>query len=169
MTEEWRPVVGYEGQYEVSNLGRVRSLDRMVPYKGGTSRRVRGKEIRCSNGGNGYPRVSLSGRKFKLIHVLVAESFLGPRPSGKEVRHLNGDRSDPRLANLAYGSQSENSHDCYDYGGRCGRGKLYREQILDIRRRANAGENQRELAEEYNVSRQTVVNIKSGKTFSYIK
>jgi len=169
MTEEWRPVVGYEGQYEVSNLGRVRSLDRVVEYRGGTPRKVRGRVIRCAPGENGYPRVSLSGRKFRLVHVLVAEAFLGPKPTGQQVRHLNGNRSDPRLCNLAYGTQSENSHDCYDYGGRCGRGKLFREDVLDIRNRANAGKNQRELAEEYGVSRQTVVDIKSGRTFSYIK
>lgn len=169
MTEEWRAVVGYEGLYEVSSLGRVRSLDRTVPYSGGTPRRVKGREIRCEPNANGYPRVSLSGRKFKLIHVLVAEAFLGPKPELCEVRHLNGNRADPRLSNLAYGTQSENAHDCYDYGGRSGRGKLFREEILEIRRRLSEGETQTSLAKAYNVTRQTIGNIKSGKTFSYIK
>ena len=168
MTEEWRPVPGYEGQYEVSNLGRVRSMSRTVTYRGGAPRQLRTCEIRCRPGGNGYPRVCLSGQ-LKLIHSLVAEAFLGPRPEGQEVRHLNGDRADPRLSNLAYGTPSQNWRDCYDYGGRGGRGKLFAEQVLDIRRRAENGENQRELAAEYGVSRQTVVNIKSGKTFSFIK
>lgn len=111
--EEWRPVVGYEGSYEVSDHGRVRSLDRFVRS---TSRRgkpylmaCRGKVLRpaANKTRSGHLHVILVGRT-RTIHTLVAEAFLGPRPVGMEVRHLDDHPSNNNLSNLAYGTQSEN-------------------------------------------------------------
>lgn len=119
MTEEvWKPVVGYERYYEVSSLGRVRSLPREVTQRNGVVRKspLRMRKTPLSDG---YPQVSLmvDGRmKVTKVHRLVAEAFLGPRPPGQQVRHLNGDATDPRLVNLRYGTQSENSRDSLRHG-----------------------------------------------------
>lgn len=122
--EIWRPAPGHEG-YEVSNHGRVRSLDRVIenPLPTGLIRRqrVRGKLLKQWHAKcGGYAKVSL-GRvdgksRQKYVHRIVMEAFIGPLPSGAQTRHLNGDPTDNRLANLAYGTQSENMQDMLGHG-----------------------------------------------------
>ena len=109
--ETWKPVVGYEGLYEVSDQGRVRSLRRS-----GTPGRVLAQR---QNRGRLYLLVRLSHnnqRKIKTVHSLVLAAFIGPRPARMETRHLNGDATDNRLANLSYGTSLENSADQRAHG-----------------------------------------------------
>lgn len=117
--EEWRPVPGYEGFYEVSSRGRVRSLDRVVVNANGHSVRREGKILSPGFTYNGYPRVSLNrggARKVRTIHRLMAAAFIGPRPDGMEVRHINGIPTDNVVENLSYGTSSENTRDCIKHG-----------------------------------------------------
>lgn len=111
MIEQWRPVVGYEGLYEISNTGRLVSL---------VGRRGPRYEMTAAPSNWGYRRAVLRGRdgskKAKLLHVLVAEAFIGPRPPDTEVRHLNGNRLDNRRDNLTYGTRSENIADTIQHG-----------------------------------------------------
>ena len=105
--EEWRPIEGFPG-YEVSSLGRVKSLRRREPHI-----------LRpCTN--RGYRLVSLAGprgARTKKVHQLVADAFDRPRPSLKhEVRHLNGIRGDDRAENLRWGTRSENMQDALVHG-----------------------------------------------------
>ncbi len=114
--EKWVPVPGWEGLYEVSNLGRARSLDRL---SSDGSRRLRGTVLKASIASHGYPTVTLwrdGSRQTFTVHALVARVFLGECPSGEEVRHLDGDRRNPALGNLAYGSRSQNVLDAVDHG-----------------------------------------------------
>lgn len=110
MTERWRPVVGYEGLYEVSDQGRVRSLPRHA-----TSGRV----LKLSHR-NGYARATLSaaGRvAYPAVHRLVAYAFHGEPAAGQVlVRHLNGSPSDNRAVNLAWGTHSDNATDKRGHG-----------------------------------------------------
>src|SRR3972149_1183846 len=96
-SEEWRPVVGWEGWYEVSNLGRVRRIKEAAGTR-------RGHILRWAVGGKPpYPRVFLcrEGKVLtKRVHRLVAEAFLGPCPEGQEVNHKDGDKANPRASNL---------------------------------------------------------------------
>lgn len=168
MTEEWRPVVGREGQYEVSNLGRVRSVPRTEVNARGAVRNYKGR-IRAPN----YDRYGYAYLRDRIgtlfFHTAVAAAFLGPRPDFAAIRHLDGNRKNNRANNLAYGSKSDNCRDCYKYGGRHSGGKLYRDDILDIRAALTRGELQKDIAAKYGVSAHTVSNIKTGRTFSYIK
>lgn len=132
--EEWRPVAGYIGRYEVSSLGRIWSH---------WSKRV----MRPRIGGPGYPAVELkkSGSVSpRYVHHLVAEAFLGPRPQGAEIRHLNGDKTDNRLINLRYGTRSEQRADDVRLGvhfnaakTHCKRGHPLSGDNLRIRNRAD--------------------------------
>jgi hypothetical protein len=112
----WKPVPGFEGRYEVSDGGEVRSLDRVietVSRKGKPYRQLRkGRTLRPGKLGNaGHRHVVLDGRVDRTVHSLVLESFIGPCPPGMEARHLNDDPMDNRLENLCWGTRSENSHD----------------------------------------------------------
>lgn len=111
--------MGYEGLYEVSSLGRVRSLRRVV--RCGLGQRVVPEKILSPGRGVlGYPAVLLrdgdGGALSVRIHGLVLEAFVGPRPPGAQCRHLNGDRHDARLCNLAWGSAKENALDRISHG-----------------------------------------------------
>ena len=119
MTEQWRPVVGYEGIYEVSSHGQVRSVDRVVARTDGQSRRLRGKTLKQAVNRKGYMRVDFcrdSVRKPYEVHTIVAAAFLGTRPEGMQVMHLNDDPRDNRAANLAYGTQVDNMRQCANRG-----------------------------------------------------
>jgi NUMOD4 motif/HNH endonuclease len=111
-SEEWRPVVGWEGFYEVSSAGRVRSIPR--------ASRTRGVVLKPSRSGtNKYPHVDLwadGENETRTVHSLVAEAFVGQRTDGTEVRHLDGDDSNCQRSNLAYGTSSENSYDITRHG-----------------------------------------------------
>lgn len=110
MSEKWRAVVGYEGLYEVSNAGQVRSLPRP-----GTRGGIMGTDEHPA----GYLCVKLSkdGRKkHYTVHTLLIIAFRGPRPAGKECRHRNGDPTDNRLVNLIWGTSAENSQDMIEHG-----------------------------------------------------
>lgn len=118
--ERWQPAVGYEGLYEVSDMGRVRRIARITDYPDGRRYPLRDRILRhrYSNKG-GYAQVGLSicGKYRKvMVHKLVLAAFVGPLPSGKVTRHLNGDVKDARLVNLAYGTQSENMYDRRAHG-----------------------------------------------------
>jgi len=107
--EQWRPVAGYEGLYEVSDQGRVRSLTRIVSGK-----RFQGKLLNPYAGGRkGYLQVWLASpnRKKFYLHYLVARAFHGERPLSNDCRHLNDNHLDNRAVNLAWGTRSQNIQD----------------------------------------------------------
>lgn len=113
MIETWKPVLGYEGLYEVSDLGRVRSLPRTATRRNGTSYRVRGGMLHpTSSREDGRPSVVLANSGHYLparVHRLVFEAFNGPTPPGYEVDHANGDAADNRLVNLRLATKSQNT------------------------------------------------------------
>lgn len=114
MKEIWKDVVGYEGLYQVSNLGRVRSLDRVVNITGRGTRKLKGKLRKITLDSKGYPSVSLSSGncvdKGHRVHRLVCEAFI-PNPENKlYVDHINTVRTDNRVENLRWVTFDENMH-----------------------------------------------------------
>lgn len=111
--EIWKPVPGYEGFYEVSSLGRIRGVDRVIMRKGGKKYTVKGAILSPSKRGyDGYLDISLrreGHQKTHKIHRLVMLAFVGEPPEGKpEVDHKDGDPENNRLSNLEYVSKKEN-------------------------------------------------------------
>lgn len=107
--ESWLPVVGYEGRYEISDHGRVRSLHGQG--------RLMTLQVR-KHGGHLSVLLKAKDKKPKniTVHTLVMSAFSGPRPEGMEVCHNNGDPTDNRLENLRYGTASENHLDRVRHG-----------------------------------------------------
>lgn len=114
----WKPVVGYEGFYEVSDDGQVRSIDRVVPHASGSARR-RGKVLSPAASSSGHLRVALS-RNGELrgffVHRLVLTAFVGPCPEGRECCHKNGVSDDNRVENLYWGTRVDNCQDSIRHG-----------------------------------------------------
>lgn len=116
--ERWLPIPGCEGSYEASDMGRVRSLDRIIVTKRGVKKRRRGQVLK----GVPHPRdrylmvnlpIALRGRvSMTKIHHLVLEAFVGPRPAPEmDGCHANDIREDNRLSNLRWDTKSGNARD----------------------------------------------------------
>jgi len=175
-TEIWKDVRGYEGVYQVSNLGNVKRI-------GAIPGAVVGRLLKPFLRG-GYPFVVLSRnnvQKNLLIHRLVCEAFNGPPPSQKhEVNHKNGNRIDSRASNLEWVTRSENHKHAYRVLDRkppksTGKGeshntsKLTAKQVRRIRRLYAAGKyNQSELARQYGLHTTTIWAIVHRKSWTHI-
>lgn len=169
--EEWRPVVGWEGLYEVSSEGRVRSLGRVVTATGrgrGAFRRIPPRLLRPWIASHGYFMVCLGGRKCKggkheLVHRLVCQAFHGPSPDGHEVCHGTGGKLDNSVDNLSWGSKSKNLRDdrvrdgTFIEGAHHYNARLGNEDIVEIWNRNN--ESSVAVSRDYNVSPRTIRDI----------
>ena len=138
--EIWRPIPGYEGLYEASNAGRVRSLRCIVKTPRGT-RTVRDRVLKPSPDTHGYPSVVLArlGTRYKVkAATLVLRAFVGLAPAGMEGCHDNGIRSDSRLENLRWDTRLGNQADRKKHGTdivgeRHGMAKLHPDDVAQIR------------------------------------
>lgn len=176
MTEEvWRDVPGYEGLYQVSNMGRVKSLPRLadrVYSRTGKSYpwRVPEKILAQAKGRLRYPSVNLrkdNASHTMFVHWLVAGAFLGPCPVGQVVRHLDGDNRNNTVKNLSYGTPSQNFQDEYEYRGY--HWKLTKDDVKEIRRRYESGEPGTSIRKDYGISKTHVYGIIKGRSYAWLK
>lgn len=160
--EEWRAVVGYEGWYEVSNLGRVR---RIKAY----GRRATGI-IKAALDNLGYPHVSLSRLNVtttRRVHRLVAIAFVA-NPIGKRyVNHIDGNKAHCAARNLEWVTTSENHVHAFATGLRHWRKKLSVDDIHTIRELAGTMTNQA-IANIFGVSRVQISKIVLGQDHRYV-
>ena len=177
--EQWREIPGYKDYYEVSNRGRVRSLDRRV-WKGVKGwHPLRGKILRGGKHPYGYPQFGLSQHgkvRRRAAHKLVLEAFVGPCPEGLEACHRDGDPTNNRLKNLYWGTHSENVKDAVRHGThvdnrgqRHGMSKLSEKDVRQVRQLLRQGHlTQKEIAERFGVGRANISSIHRGKSWSHI-
>lgn len=169
LTEEWRDVRGYEGLYQVSSLGNVKSLKRaFVPE----DRLL----LLTANPISGYVTVSLNNgikQRTGKVHIMVCEAFHGPRPEGKQACHKDGDKLNNSKVNLRWGTQQENMND-RDRHGNTRRGeehpnaKLNMCEVRQIRSRHKRfckTNGARALAREFGVSDHVIKQVIKGVTY----
>ena len=116
MNEIWKDIQGYEGLYQSSNLGRVRSLDRYIKEHSGKQQFRAGKIIKPKKNKNGYLQLALnknSARKMKYVHILIAETFIENNKNFKTVNHKDGNKLNNHVDNLEWASYSENNRHSY--------------------------------------------------------
>lgn len=113
--------MGYEEHYKISDHGRVRGVERVVPHARFGTMVKKAADIKLKNHKDGYLVVTLhkeGKRKNRMVHQVVLEAFVGPRPEGMETRHLDGDPKNNHVSNLAWGTPKENSADIDRHGRR---------------------------------------------------
>lgn len=176
--EVWKPIEGFEGMYEVSNKGRVKSLFRHTSYKNQfgtiTILPIKEKLLKCNPCNVDYPRVRLlkDGVTTEIhVHRLVAKAFLDNPDNHNYVNHLDNNKLNNNVENLEWCSQSRNCHHAFDIGAnhhgiKHWLSKLSEKQVREIRYRLKTENiSQRKLAKEYNVSSTTIRMIAIGKTW----
>lgn len=119
--ERWLPVPDWEGFYEVSDFGRVRSLDRYVRTHHNGRRLYPGRILKLAPASKyGHQKVRLcrdGGTPLNIqVHQLVMLAFVGPYPEGMEIRHLDSNPRNNALTNLTYGTRKENARDRVENG-----------------------------------------------------
>lgn len=165
--ETWKSVVGFEGLYDVSSEGRVRSVARR-----GVSVRARCRKTTTLTGG--YQRIVLlkNGKRYnKMVHRLVIEAFRGPRDDGALVRHLDGSPGNNRLENLEWGSHLENQrdrkiHGTAPAGENNGNAVLTVIDVKWIRERRSSGASLDMLASDFGVTKTLISKICLGKCWT---
>lgn len=114
-----------------------------------------------------YLHLWRGGKRFtRLVHRIVLDSFVGPRPEGFECRHLDGNPSNNALSNLCWGTHEENGNDSRAHNRYVV--TLTEAQVREIRRRRTAGESRKELAAEFGTSPQNVGSIASGQSWKHL-
>ena len=189
--EVWKPLPEFEDCYEVSDAGRVRSLDHVSVHTRGEqriARKVKGRVLKPGIASNGYPTVNIHGRHTrgnKCVHVLVLRTFLGPPPENHICLHKTPDRLNCRLDNLYYGTYKQNMEDCVRDNGfdsqhykeryaknidshRNGNKKvrhLTPDDVKDIRAMLAAGKSNNSIAKLYGADASAIRAIKVGRTY----
>lgn len=165
MEETWKPVVGYEGVYSVSDQGRV-------------MRNSKGRVLKNVIGAKGYAQVSLSMNNVAsthLVHALVMRAHVGPCPAGLEVCHDDGDPANPKLANLRYDTHAANLNDRRAHGTAStnpgeanGQAKLTEDHIRAIRAYPRYKGSRNDIASIYGIGANYVSDIRSRRAWPHV-
>jgi hypothetical protein len=175
--EIWSPAAGYEDKFEVSTAGNVRSVERVVNSRYGSTRRLPSKMLKTWSHNGGYRAVQIvlpGGKRNILVHRMVAQTFI-PNPHGKPfINHIDNDRANNCVQNLEWVTQAENIDHAQKQGrmkNNSGPGekspaaKLDWHKVSEIREKLSRGFTKAALAKEYNVSSGTIGFIAANKTW----
>ena len=170
--EFWRDIPGYEGYYQASTFGNIRSLDRSVTQKSrwgsDFTRKMKGKvfTFKPHSTDADYYSVRFNNKKIS-VHTLILLTFKGPMPENCDVvRHKDGDPFNNRLDNLLYGTYRENEIDIYRQGKI--KGKLTINQVIEIRKLFNTNLSLAAIGRLYGVHRRTISGIFCKVSYSWL-
>lgn len=171
----WKDIPNFEGQYQVSDNGLVRSVERHITDSKNHFYTIKSRILRPNKTKNGYLIVHLckNGKRHALyIHKLVAEAFI-PNPNNHPiVNHKNGDKTRCDISNLEWSTYSENNQHAYDTGLKPrGEGqykaKLTENDVVQIRKQGKTGTFE-SIAQQYGVSKATIRDVLSHKTWKHV-
>lgn len=162
--EIWKDIKGLEGSYQVSNLGRVKSLARVIKRSDNKIQTFKERILKVLPDNNGYSRVSLpiNGKQTKVrIHRLVAKAFIDNPDNRLQVNHIDGNKSNNHITNLEWCTTKENVIHAYKIGlKKPTNRKLTEEQILEIKNSSLKGV---VLTKKFKVSKGLISNIKNNR------
>lgn len=171
----WKPVPNYEGLYEVSNKGKIRSLDHEVVSSTGQRYMVKGRVLKPTNAGKGYLSVMLwkKGKSKRVyLHIIVATVFIPNPHNYPVVNHKNGDKTKCEASNLEWTTYSGNNQHAYDTGLHGKGDKHYKAKLTskDVKKIRKQGKytTYQKIADKYGVSKATIRDVLENKTWTDI-
>jgi hypothetical protein len=172
--EIWKDIPGFEGWYQASDLGNIRSVERMVKTKGGALRHSASKVL--APGGPRYALVILSidgKRKTRGVHRLVCTAFHGAPPPNAHAAHNDGDISNNKAKNLRWATAKENCldrvlHKTWVHGARVNTAKMAESDIQQVKIRAANGESRISIAKDMGVHRSSIDQLLRGDTWQHL-
>lgn len=172
--EKWCPVVGYEDYYEVSSLGRIKALPRLVPHPRNPEHQYFRRPHFMATYVNGRDRFSVKLRNGNgrvtshEVHMLVARAFLGPLPSGYHTHHIDGNALNNSIDNLCYMPAKMHMH--YTHRGQNAKRNVLTEMdVHEIRMLRKQGLSSLAIAKRYGVVKSTVLSILNGKSWAWLE
>jgi len=176
--EVWKDIPGWEGLYQASSRGRIRSVDRSVlracRWGGVKLRTYKGMLLKSLTNPDGYQYVGLSRGKSqcRFVHVLVAAAFIGPKPAGCVVSHRDGNPANNCIKNLRYATFSQNYLDSVQHGTaplgiRNHNAKLDEDSVKWIREHGR-GETLGRLAAKFGVCKYTIYRARKGLAWAHV-
>ena len=179
MTEEWKDIIGYEGLYQVSNLGRVKSMNRVIYYSDGRKfnyySQILKVNINKRNYNNNIVHLYKNGiRKAIPVHRLVATSFIVNNDNLPEVNHIDGNRNNNKVENLEWSSRKDNMKHAFDNGlinniGINHGNNIYAEsQIIEVKKLLLLKLPHKQIEEITGVKKGTIEQISRNKQWKHI-
>ncbi|HGO3895721.1 TPA: NUMOD4 motif-containing HNH endonuclease [Staphylococcus aureus] len=171
--EIWKDIPGYEGEYQASTLGRIKSMERKsrCGYKGKGYRSIKERILRpgkyCKTGHLSV--VLRKGTNGQPVHKLIMLTFKGKRPKGLDICHNDGNPENNKLSNLRYDTRNNNNLDVFKHGKNTGNSKLSISEVrtikglLDSKKYSNT-----EIATKFKVSPSAICSIKKNRTYKWV-
>lgn len=179
MNELWKDIPNYEGLYQASNMGNIRSLDKIVPkWNKPYKRKIKGRVLKKHKANGGYNVVALhknKNQKTYKVSRLIGITWKDNPDNKPEINHKNSIRTDDRAENIEWCTRSENVKHSYDKGNANQKGeknaysKLTKKKVLSIRDKYDSGKySQIELSDMFNISKTTIHNVVKRKTWNHL-
>lgn len=179
LSEDWKDIPGYEGYYMASNLGRIKSLDRVVTCKNGRTQTKKGVFPKFEIDKDGYYKLVLhkNGIKKKgFVHRWIAKTFLPNGQSKPVINHIDGNKQNNEIVNLEWVSLSENTKHAFELGlcvmplgNDNPNGKLTKKEVIKIRKLRKQGKTLKNISKEVNTSESNIKNIIYGYTWKWLR
>lgn len=179
MQEIWKPVPGYEGRYDISTLGNVRTVGRFINAPRGRTRWIPERNLSTHITARGYVQTMFKvGTKnfHQLVHRLVAAAFIDNPDHRPQVNHIDGNKLNNCVTNLEWCTSAENCaharrENLYEQarGENGANAKLTNADVLAIRARLRSGETHKAISLDYQVSRTVITRISNGTRWASIR
>lgn len=175
--ETWKDIPGFEGLYQASSLGEIKSVSR-TRWNGRGYYITKEKILKSAFAGSKSKDVTRKklmvilikdGKRYnKLVHQLVALAYIGERPENMVVCHCDGNHTNNKPSNLRYDTQQQNVMDIYRHNGHFSKNKLTTDEVLQVRKMYSAGKTVDYIVSKFHVQKRAIERILDGTTYKWL-